>query len=40
MTNDTYGLKYIIVEQDTLLVQFYGSWEVCDDRRPALEALK
>jgi len=40
MTNDTYGLKYIIVEQDTLLVQFYGSWEVSDDRRPALDALK
>jgi phospholipid/cholesterol/gamma-HCH transport system permease protein len=40
MADDTYGLKYIVVKQDTLLVQLYGSWEVRDDRQPALDALK
>jgi len=40
MADDTYGLKYVVVKQDTLLVQLYGSWEVSDDRQPALEALK
>jgi phospholipid/cholesterol/gamma-HCH transport system permease protein len=39
MANDTYGLKYFVVKQDTLLMQFYGSWEVSDDRQPALDAL-
>ena len=40
MANETYGLKYLVVKQDTLLVQFYGSWEVSDDRQPALDALE
>ena len=39
MANDTYGLKYFMVKQDTLLVQFYGSWDVSDDRQPALDAI-
>lgn len=40
MTNDSYGLKYFIKEQDTVLVQLYGSWKVADARQPALDPLK
>jgi phospholipid/cholesterol/gamma-HCH transport system permease protein len=40
MTNTPCGLNATVVNQDTLMVELYGSWRINDDRPPAGDVLQ
>ena len=40
MTNTRCGLNATVVNQDTLMVELYGSWRINDDRQPAGDVLQ
>ena len=40
MTNTPCGLNATVVNQDTLMVELYGSWRISDDRQPAGDVLQ